>query len=75
MPNYDRLSQLDNSFLVFEARGAPMHVAATQIYEAGPLRNADGHLDIGRLQDYVASRLHLIPRSVVNEDANLDPAL
>ncbi len=62
MPNFDRLSQLDNSFLVFEKRGAPMHVAATQIYEAAPLRNEQGHLEIGQLQDYVASRLHLIPR-------------
>ncbi len=59
---YERLSQLDNSFLVYEGPTSPMHVACTQIYEAAPLRGPGGALDIDRLRDYVESRLHLIPR-------------
>lgn len=62
MAAYDRLTQLDNSFLIYEDAGAPMHVAATQIHEAGPLRGADGHVDLERLLAYVASRLERIPR-------------
>jgi diacylglycerol O-acyltransferase len=60
--HYDRLSQMDNSFLIYESEQSAMHVASTQIHEAGPLRAADGSLEIERLQEYVLSRLHLIPR-------------
>lgn len=63
-PHYDRLSQIDNSFLVYEEaqpEGA-MHVASTQIHEAAPLRRADGSLDIERIEEYVLSRLGEIPR-------------
>jgi diacylglycerol O-acyltransferase / wax synthase len=60
----DRLSQLDNSFLVLEASSAAaaMHVASTQIHAAAPLRRPDGALDIERLEEYVLSRLDRIPR-------------
>ena len=44
---YARLTELDRSFL---------------IYEAGALRAADGSIDLERLLEYTASRLHLIPR-------------
>ncbi len=62
--DYDRLSQLDNSFLVMESNGtaAAMHVASTQVHEAAPLRRADGALDIERIEEYVLSRLDRIPR-------------
>ena len=43
---YDRLSALDNSFLVLEQPHAYMHVASTQVLEAGPLRKADGGIDV-----------------------------
>jgi len=61
---YDRLSQLDNSFLVVEENAASgsMHVASTQIHEAASLRRRDGSLDIECIEEYVESRLHLIPR-------------
>jgi WS/DGAT/MGAT family acyltransferase len=60
----DRLSGLDNSFLVLEASGpaAGMHVASTQIHPAAPLRRPDGALDIERIEEYVLSRLDRIPR-------------
>lgn len=60
--NYDRLSFLDNSFLIMETPTSPMHVAGTATCEAGPLRTADGGIDIDKIRAYVASRLHLIPR-------------
>jgi WS/DGAT/MGAT family acyltransferase len=59
---YDRLTQLDHSFLIYESRADLMHVTAMAIYEAAPLRQPDGSLDIERIREYVLSRLHLIPR-------------
>ena len=59
---YERLSFLDNSFLVMEGPTSPMHIAATATYEAGPLRTEDGGIDIDRIRGYVSSRLHFIPR-------------
>ena len=61
---YDRLTGLDNSFLVYEdaSPDGAMHVASTQIHEAAPLRKEDGSLDIERIEEYVVSRLERIPR-------------
>jgi WS/DGAT/MGAT family acyltransferase len=59
---WDRLSALDASFLALETSESHMHVAATLLFEAGPLRTADGGLDVERIRAHVASRLHLIPR-------------
>jgi len=59
---YDRLTAADNAFLDLEAGKAHMHIAATAILETGSLANAAGGVDIERIRDYVASRLHLIPR-------------
>jgi len=61
-PHYDRLTQLDNSFLVYERSQIGMHVASTQIHEGAPLRRPDGVLDIDRICEYVESRLDRIPR-------------
>ena len=62
--HYDRLTQLDNSFLVYEDAQpeGSMHVASTQIHQAGPLRGRDGSIDIERIEEYVLSRLDQIPR-------------
>ncbi len=59
---YDRLSFLDNSFLIAESPTNHMHIAGTATYEVGPLRRADGGVDVERIRAYVDSRLHLIPR-------------
>lgn len=63
-PAYNRLTALDNSFLVYEdaSPDGAMHVASTQIHEAEPLRKEDGSLDIERIEEYVVSRLDRIPR-------------
>jgi WS/DGAT/MGAT family acyltransferase len=64
MPRYafDRLTALDNSFLILERPNAYMHVASTLIFEAGPLRQADGGLDAEAVKRLTASALHRIPR-------------
>jgi diacylglycerol O-acyltransferase len=59
---YERLGQLDRSFLLLETDCAHMHVAALQIFKPGSLVRADGSLDVDHLITYIHSRLHLIPR-------------
>jgi WS/DGAT/MGAT family acyltransferase len=59
---YARLTELDRSFLIYEGPRSPMHVGAVQVYEGAALFAPDGSLDIEGVQEYVASRLHLIPR-------------
>ncbi len=62
MTSYTRLSALDRSFLDIEDRHTHMHVGATCVFDAGPLRRPDGGIDIDRIRSYVESRLHLLPR-------------
>jgi len=64
MPDYayDRLSVVDNSFLAIEGANTPMHIGAVALFEAGPLTQPDGGINVERIRGYVASRLHLIPR-------------
>jgi len=59
---YERLSAQDNSFLFLEQPNVYMHVAATAIYEAGPLATADGGIDIAKFKRGTEAVLHLIPR-------------
>ena len=60
--NYDRLSALDNSFLVLEGANTPMHVGSTAIFDATPLLDSRGGVDFERFARHVAARLHLMPR-------------
>ena len=62
MAHYERLSALDASFLEIEDVASHMHVAATLVFDAAPLRSAHGGVDMERIRAYIASRLHLIPR-------------
>jgi diacylglycerol O-acyltransferase / wax synthase len=57
-----RLSALDATFVYAESQRVPLHVGSLTIVEAAPLRDADGVLNIQRLREDVAARLHLIPR-------------
>lgn len=59
---YERLSALDNTFLVFESANTPMHVASAATFEAQPLQAAEGGIDIQKIMHYVESRLHKLPR-------------
>lgn len=62
MSRYQRLSQLDRSFLIYEGPNAPMHVGVTAVFDAKPLQAEGGGVDFARIEEYVASRLHRIPR-------------
>ena len=60
--HYERLSYLDRSFLALESRTTHMHVAGIAVFDAGPLRRADGGIDIDRIRAFIESKLHLVPR-------------
>lgn len=60
--NYERLSAQDNSFLVAEHPNAPLHISAVGIYEQGNAVSRDGGVDIRLFRQFLASRLHEIPR-------------
>lgn len=59
---YERLTALDNSFLILEGPNAYMHVASTMVFEAGPLRREDGGVDAEALKRLIGASLHRIPR-------------
>jgi WS/DGAT/MGAT family acyltransferase len=58
----DRLSAMDNSFLLMETPNCHMHVSSTMIYEAAELRGDDGGIDFDRIKKATEGYLHLIPR-------------
>lgn len=60
--NYERLSAQDASFLMAERPTAHMHVAGTQIFDAGPLARPDGGIDFQAFRRAIESVLHLLPR-------------
>lgn len=59
---YERLSALDNFFLVCESPTTPMHVGSTALFAAGSLSTPDGAIDGKRIKHYIATRLDRIPR-------------
>jgi WS/DGAT/MGAT family acyltransferase len=59
---YERLSAQDNTFLMMESAKTHMHVASTLIYDAGPLKTADGGIDFERIKWATEGYLHRIPR-------------
>ena len=60
--SYDRLTALDNSFLVLETPNAYMHVGSTIICDAGPFKTEDGGIDAEAIKRKIEALLHLIPR-------------
>jgi WS/DGAT/MGAT family acyltransferase len=62
MSFYDRLSALDNSFLLLEKPNAYTHVASTQIFDATPLLLEDGGIDFEAIKKAHEAILHRIPR-------------
>lgn len=59
---YERLSALDNSFLLFETPKLHMHVSSTLIFDAEPLQCENGGIDFERLKRAIEGYLHRIPR-------------
>lgn len=63
MENYERLSFLDNTFLIMEGPANPMHVGATLVFEPGDsLRAANGGIDIDAVRTFIGARLEYVPR-------------
>ncbi len=62
VPRYERLSALDNFFLVCESPATPMHVGSTAVFEGGSLGLPGGGVDGESVRRYVAARLDRIPR-------------
>jgi WS/DGAT/MGAT family acyltransferase len=60
--SYERLSAMDASQLGLERGGVHMHMGGVSIFESGPLQSERGALDVERIERYVASRLHRLPR-------------
>lgn len=59
---YDRLTALDNSFLLLEDPNAYTHVATVGIFDAEPVRTPDGGLDFESIKRATEAVLHLLPR-------------
>lgn len=59
--HYERLSNLDASFLALESRSTHMHVGAVAIFGPGPHSTPNG-VDIDFIRALIASRLDAIPR-------------
>ena len=59
--HYERLSNLDASFLALESRTTHMHVGAVALFKPGPATSGEG-VDIDLIRRIIASKLHLIPR-------------
>jgi diacylglycerol O-acyltransferase len=51
--HYDRLTALDSMFLDLEGPQVHMHVGAVALFEAAPLTNADGELEIDRIRSTI----------------------
>lgn len=62
MADYERLTALDNSFLLMESPSSYTHVASTLILDAGPLRLEDGGIDFDAIVKAHQAVLHRIPR-------------
>ena len=62
MTFYERLSAQDASFIGLEDSRCHMHVGGVMLFDARPMRAADGGLDIERIMRAIEARLHLVPR-------------
>ncbi|MCP4006980.1 MAG: wax ester/triacylglycerol synthase family O-acyltransferase [bacterium] len=59
---FERLSAQDAAFLAAEGPNTHMHVGAVFLAESGGLKTEEGGVDIQRVRDFIAARLHRIPR-------------
>lgn len=58
----ERLSALDSGFLVAETSCTPMHIGALVTIEKAPFTDAQGRVRLDEIRNYIADRLHLVPR-------------
>jgi len=60
--HYERLTALDATFLEVEDHNTHMHVGAVSLFDAQPLAQADGTLDIDRMRRLVEVGIQRVPR-------------
>jgi WS/DGAT/MGAT family acyltransferase len=60
--SYTRLSALDATFLDVETLNAHMHVGAVTIFDAAPLRDEHGALDMKRIENLIEHVFRKFPR-------------
>ena len=60
--HYERLTALDATFLEVEDHNTHMHVGAVSLFDAQPLAQADGTLDIDRIRRLVEIGIQRVPR-------------
>lgn len=60
--HYNRLSALDATFLEIEKPDVHMHVGAVAVFDASPLTNADGALEMERIRGTIEAALSESPR-------------
>jgi len=58
----ERLSALDASFLALEDASCHMHIGAVATFDAAPLLDSNGHLDIERIRGLMEVGIHRVPR-------------
>ena len=61
---FERLSAQDLGFLLAEDERSPMHVGAVAILETGPLRNADGGVDVAYVRDLYDGEIRYVDREL-----------
>ncbi len=62
MAYYERLSALDASFIGLEDSRCHMHVGGVFIFDAEPVQNENGGIDIDLIRRGIEAQLHLVPR-------------
>lgn len=61
MDGSDLISSLDAMFLVLEEGGMHMHVPVLLIFEAAPLRDGAGSLDVARIRRFIGEAIDAVP--------------
>ena len=62
VPHFEPLTYLDSSFLALETPTTHMHVAGVAIFQAEPLYQPAGGIDIERVRGHIIGKLQYIPR-------------
>ena len=60
--HHDRLPALDAAFLALEDANISMAVGVVALFEAAPVRTAEGALDIERIRAFMEATLQYTPR-------------
>ena len=59
---YERLTAIDTTFVDLEDASTHMHVGGVSLFDAGPMLQSDGTVDIDRIRRLVEAAIHRVPR-------------